>query len=153
MINFELNTKQIDKWLSQETDREKAKGLMMSKIVNEGQNLVQDEASKITTTGELENSVIGRTKKDEVEIWGAEYGDEALETGRGPGKVNPVALKRWARIKLGNENLAYEVANKIEKQGTRKHRKGGPKQLTTAFGNLQKYVDKQLIKFLEKLTE
>ncbi len=44
----------------------------------------------------------------------------AVEYGRRPGKRPPTReLKRWAKRKLGDESLAYVVARKIGREGTR----------------------------------
>ena len=49
------------------------------------------------------------------------YG-EYVEFGRPPGKMPPVdELKKWCKRKLGDESLAFAVAQHIKKNGTRPH--------------------------------
>lgn len=51
----------------------------------------------------------------------AKYG-YVQEYGRKPGKMPPVgAIKRWARIKLGDEGLGYPIARSIARKGTKPH--------------------------------
>lgn len=50
---------------------------------------------------------------------GAKYGP-FVEFGRRPGKRPPIdPIKKWARIKLGNEGAAFAIASKIASKGTK----------------------------------
>lgn len=64
---------------------------------------------------------------------GAPYG-LVVEVGRKPGKQPPIVpIKKWARIKLGNEGAAFAIARKIGRSGT----KGQPFMLPALKGNLR----------------
>lgn len=86
------------------------------------------------------------------------YYPNAMEYGRGPGRMPPVnALRTWARRRLGNENLAFAVARKIatgsrrrnEAGGTSKFRNGGPKRVTMAFKEFQSGINPILAKAMK----
>ena len=68
--------------------------------------------------GALQGSIRGRVVDNGVEISMHGCG-ENLEFGTAPHSVPVEELKGWARRKLGDENLAYAVANAIRKRGTR----------------------------------
>ena len=63
-------------------------------------------------------------------IYGANY-TEQLAKGRKPGALPPISpLEEWARIKLGKSgkealNMAFAVAIKISKEGSKTYREGG----------------------------
>lgn len=102
---------------------------------NDLQQILPDGA-----TGNLKNSVFWDVKVNGYNFNGvvgakADYGLIASETGRKPGsKVPAKQLERWAQQKLGDKKLAYAVAKKIEKRGTRRFINKGPR-LITEFEN------------------
>ena len=69
-------------------------------------------------TGYLQSKISGKLVDGNIEIKMPSYG-ESLEFGTGPHNVPVEELKGWARRKLGDENLAFAVANSIRKRGTR----------------------------------
>lgn len=52
-------------------------------------------------------------------VWSKEKYGLFVELGTRPHFPPVEALKPWARLKLGNENLAWAVAKKIAKRGTK----------------------------------
>jgi len=150
MISLNLDAKEVKDWIGKSTNKT-ARKLAMTVIAEQGRKVLQDQAEKISTTGQLHASITSRVRESEIELWALGYAEIALEEGRKPGKMPPPqALKRWARLKLGDERLAFAVARAIEKKGTRKHRTGRPKQLTMAIKELAKFVDKEAVKILKQ---
>jgi hypothetical protein len=84
--------------------------------------VLQLKRNETTDTGRLINSistkVIFKAGKPVIRIRMVEYGKD-IEFGTTPHTVNPEDLKGWAKRKLGKEGLAYPVAKKIKKYGTR----------------------------------
>jgi hypothetical protein len=81
---------------------------------------VQREARSLApkTTSELVRSIRRENIKYHTRIWVDKEYAEYTEVGRRAGKMPPVdSLKRWAKIVLGNENLAFAVAKSIAKKG------------------------------------
>lgn len=80
-----------------------------------------------STTGLLFNSIyIKSDDKTGHVLSDRDYAEIASKTGRAPGRRPPIAaLQRWARLKLGDKNLAWAVAKSIEKRGTRLYRNNG----------------------------
>lgn len=70
----------------------------------------------------------------------------AIENGTKPHAVSPNKLKDWARIKLGDENAAYAVANKIKKFGTDAHPYMYPAFLETRVIWVKKYFQEEISK-------
>jgi len=152
MISVNIKSKEVMDWLKEAKDLKKSKGLFLTVAGEKAKEFLQQEAKEISTTGELHASITAKTIGDKTEIWGSNYATAALETGRAKGKMPPIgALKRWARLKLGDENLAFAVAKKIAKEGTKKHQTGRPRQLTRAVQNIEKWIDKEAVKFLKDL--
>ena len=68
----------------------------------------------------------------------------AIEHGTKPHAVSPNKLKDWARIKLGDENAAYPVAQKIKKFGTDAHPFMYPAFLEARTIWVKRYVEQEL---------
>jgi len=153
MITIKFDTKEVTDWINADADRERAKRKLLAITGDKLKQEVRNEARKISTTSQLLNSIQFRTRKNSVEVYSVGYGEIALETGRGAGPVPIEPLKRWARLKLGDERLAYAVAKTIAKKGTRKYRRGGPKQLTTVVEKIDKFLKKDLINYLDSFAQ
>ena len=113
-----------------------------------GRRILEDEAQEITATSKLVNSMGYVVRGDRAEIGSrVDYAVQALETGTPAGtRVNVRELERWAQLKLGKKGLAYAVAKKIQREGSKKYREGGPKQLTKATEKINKGIDLELTK-------
>ena len=70
----------------------------------------------------------------------------AIEFGTKPHPVSPKHLKEWARIKLGDENAAYPIAQKIKKKGTQRHPFMYPAFLETRTIWVKKYFHEEMTK-------
>lgn len=84
----------------------------------------------MNATGEWLDSLKIEVREDGGTIRGWQY-SEQLAKGREPGKRPPIApLERWVNAKFGisgkeAKSMAFAVANKIAKEGTTWHEKGG----------------------------
>lgn len=118
---------------------------VLTKMGVRGSEVLRSKAKKINTLGGLVGSVNYKKEKTAVHIKAdAKYADIAMETGRGPGKMPPIApLKLWAARKTGNPNMAYAIAKKIAIGGTKKWRTGGPKLRTEAIKEIKRKVYKE----------
>jgi hypothetical protein len=117
-----VNTSQVKSWAKDTGKRENAKRMLLTVFGTETVSLLKREMvdSDSWVTGETGAKLMYKVNDQSVSIMGAGYTTKALETGRKPGNPPPVEqLRRWARLKLGNENLAYMVARKIGQKGTR----------------------------------
>lgn len=83
--------------------------------------LLQSELKKAApaVSGRLRQSIKVRVASDgTLEIFMVDYWKN-VEFGTNPHTVDPDDLKKWAKRKLGNEDLAYKVAERIRLFGTR----------------------------------
>jgi len=80
----------------------------------------QQEVRDIRYTGRLENSFISTVDgaKHEVRVWPTAGHAIFVRLGTRPHWAPIGPLKAWARVKLGDENLAYPVQRSIAKHGT-----------------------------------
>ena len=130
-FSMKINTKEIDDWVKNQPNRDRAKKQMLTVLKNEIVGEVKNEMAEHTTTGELENSVMGVVGANKLEIFSNMYGDIVLEYGRRPGKFPPVdALETWAIQHGMSKGAGYVIARNIARRGTKKHRENGPKQLS-----------------------
>lgn len=138
-------------WLANERHRERAIKQMLLGLGVDATQEFEREAETVSVTSTLINSIRPRYSFGSMEVSAVDYAEAALETGyKGPVK-NMRALKRWARLKLGNEGLAYPIARKIAQVGTKRYRKKGPKQLTRARTRIMRNrVQKRITKVLEE---
>ena len=75
---------------------------------------VRDEASSISATNALQQSIDYELFEEKVAVVGNNYAEQALETGTPPGSFpNITALKRWARTKGINEGLVFNIGLNI----------------------------------------
>lgn len=131
MIQFKIDTNQVRQWIENQPVRDKAKVELLNIIGDKIKSEVVKESKSVATTNALTNSVSYKVvNREKTEVSAINYASIAMETGRGAGKVPIDPLKRWARLKLGNENLAYPIAKKIAIMGTKRFRDKRPKQLT-----------------------
>lgn len=120
--------------------------------VNESNNLREVLPQGAST--KLKNSVYQEVEAKGLSFNGvvgarADYGIVAAETGRKPGsKVPAKELERWAQQKLGDKKLAYAVAKKIEKRGTRRYINKGTKLITQFEKSVQ---DQSIPKFIKQV--
>lgn len=88
-------------------------------VVNELYKAVMLQVDKVNTTGLSKSSLGMEMTKEGGRVTGALSIVAAIGTGRKPGRMPPVdALKRWARLKLGDEKIAWAIAKKIQNEGT-----------------------------------
>jgi hypothetical protein len=148
-FNVTIDSKELDTWLNNTMHREVSKTTTLSLIRQDLLTQTRNEAKKNNVTGKTFNSIQGKSDDKEAVIEGDLSALISMETGRGPGKTPPIdELKRWARLKLGDEDLAYVVAKRIAQRGTKKYRTKGPLQITRVVD----YFDNQsLPKYLSKL--
>ena len=150
MLHTTHNLKDIEKWIENQPLRDRAVRDSIARVGIEGENLLKTEARKISASNTLERSIIAEIMPTEVTIYGTGYGIIALETGRGPGGMpNILAMERWAERKLGDRRLGYPVALKISEAGTRKYRRGGPKQISKVERDLERFIDKDIVKLMD----
>lgn len=84
-------------------------------LVNE--LVAQLEKIDAVDTGNLKNSIRFEASPDKITIIMAGHGKN-VEWGSPVGTKVPIEdLKGWCKRKLGDENLAFAVAKKIEEQG------------------------------------
>ncbi len=154
-MNIKIDTSEVTNWINNQPNRERAKGVLLNGIGNKLQREVQTEASKISTTNTLKNSVSYKVENNQkVNLWAVGYGMAALETGRKPGRMPPPqALERWASLKLGNRAAAFQVARKIASSGTQKFQQKGPKQLTDVENRIIRLLSVDFDKFLNEYTK
>ena len=159
-MKFESDWSQVTGWLNNFDDRKRARTIALFAIGDELKSEVKKETRKISVTNQLFNSIISAVLRNEMTIYSAKYGEIALETGRKPGKMPPVdALKRWARFRFGNEDLAFPIAKKIAGRrkkkggGTQKYINKGPKQLSEVEKKIDKIIQPAVVKLLEAYTE
>jgi hypothetical protein len=154
MINIQINSKDVDNWIDREEARMRATKKANMIIVQEIAEKVDNKASRnnINVTNTLSNSISWKANQKGGEVSAVGYAEQAMETGTAPSDApRPEALKRWARLRLGDENLAYPVAKKIAERGTRRFRKKGPKLLTEVKDWVKdKLLDKELKKLLDE---
>lgn len=161
LFKVEIDAKELNAWL-------KSTKTMQGKIVKEvekigviAENHLKNEAEKNSTTGVLYDSISSKTKTTKVDeiavIVGSplRYYSQAMETGY-KGEVKPEALERWVGLKLKmrgkkGRQFAKYLAKKIERVGTKKFRRKGPKQITRAFNKTKS--SSRLNKYLKKIAE
>lgn len=144
MIKIDLS--EAKKFIDANGDRENAKIVMLTLIGKDVVSIIKTDLveSGTWTTGDTGRSIHYKMKENGVDVLGGSWVTEAIETGSKPGtKPSIESLRRWSRLKLGNENLAYAVAKKIERKGTRA--KG---MLSDAFEQLENEVIPNRIAYL-----
>lgn len=154
-MSIKVNTQSIDQWINNQANREVAARQAMIVSKDETIKKVQKVIDKHNTTGQLKGSVIGIASSRGYDIYSAGYGDIVLEYGRKPGRMPPVsALEGWAEQKLGDKRLAYIVARNIAQRGTKKHQRGGPKELSWILNWISReFWPKQASKLLDAYTK
>lgn len=155
MMNVTIDTSEVDAWVNNQSNRDRARGYAMVTMKNKLVDMIKIAIQRHTVTGELESSVIGEASPEELVIYSKIYGDILLEFGRKPGKMPPIeALEDWAETRLGDANLAYLVARSIARKGTKKYQQGGPKELSALVEEFENdFMDKELDKLLDEYTE
>lgn len=128
----------------------KRKRNLLEAIGVTGENLLKDEARRISTFGTLERSIQHTVLGDLVIIYSdLEYSNVALETGRKGGKMPPVqAIETWAVKKGLGTGVAWAIAKKIEKEGTRLYTDQAPKRVTRTVNVMERKLDKLIKKHL-----
>lgn len=148
-FSMRLNMKEVEDWVKNQPERDRAKKQSMIVIKNELIKEVLQELAGHRTTGELEGSVSGTATDSKVEIRSNSYGDIVLEYGRRPGKFPPVEpLERWAMLHGMDKGAGYLIARKIAQRGTEKYRRGGEKQITKIEETLNRDIMPMRIEYL-----
>lgn len=130
-FTMKFDTRELDSWIRNQPNRDRARKQAMTLMKNELIDETKRELSLHTSTGELENSVMGTATDRKLEIFSNMYGGIVLEYGRKPGRFPPVEpLQRWAELHGMGKGAGYLIARKIARSGTEKYRRRGPKQLT-----------------------
>lgn len=131
MFKMKIDTRELDNWVKNQPNRDRAKRQALTVMKNSLVDEVMKEMGEHTSTGELENSVIGIADDRRIQIRSNIYGDIVLEYGRRPGKFPPVEpLERWAMQRGMERGMGYVIARNIARRGTKKFRQGGPKQIS-----------------------
>lgn len=132
-------------------NNKKAKRNALVYIGAQIENEYQKEVKKISVTNELSRSVQIDIGVDRVTVGAeAKYARQALETGTRPGsKPDIKSLALWVSKRGLPKGLEYPIAKKIEAEGTRKYKKGAPKQLT----RIKNQINRKKEKFAEYLLE
>lgn len=147
-----VNTNVLSKRFATFKNNSRVKINTLKRIGIFGENVLKDEAEKIRAFGTLANSMTHEVESDKsVSVFSRlEYAEEALETGRAPGKMPPVHhIEKWVK-KKGIGLNPYLVARSIGERGTRKYRRRGPKQVTRARAKIAREVPKVADKFIRK---
>lgn len=115
-----------------------------------GETVLKKEANEIQATGFLERGVRYVTGDYGVLIESqADYSLEALEVGVPPGtKVSTAALAKWVK-KKGINISPFAIAKSIEKRGSKKHRDGGPRQVSRARDTIYNQVDSIVLEYIK----
>ena len=97
MLSIEIKAQDLEDLWKTDVTKKKMRYIMKRASI-EGENLLKDEAKKITVSGTLFRSVNSTATADRINIFAtAKHAVQALETGRKPGAMpNPRALQRWA---------------------------------------------------------
>jgi hypothetical protein len=120
----------------------------LANIAKRGQVELEQRIKSKSVTNESLNSVISSNSSTQalIEIK-RPHSYVTYETGRRPGKMPPAReLERWARLVLGNKNLAFAVAKNIGKFGDKAYRKGGLKIITKVINKIQNEISGQEFK-------
>jgi len=155
-MNITFDDREVKMFLGKIQNSEPIRKSVMRDISAKGARLASQLAPK-GATSHLSNSFVAKSSADKATIANRQlYSDQAMEYGRKPGKY-PMkngrvveSLRRWTRVKLGDERLAYVVARAIAKRGTRKYRDKGPKQWTRTAKAMNRFMPsilKKLAKF------
>jgi len=154
-FSMKIDTRELDAWVRNQPNRDRAKRQAMVVVKNELVNEVKNEMSSHTTTGELQNSVMGTANDRKIEIFSNMYGDIVLEYGRQPGRFPPVEpLERWALAHGMSKGAGYLIARKIARSGTEKFRKKSPKQLSAIEEKLNRDIlPMRIISLLNEYTK
>jgi hypothetical protein len=159
-FRLDLDLKEVNKWLDNQSHRDVAKKRMITTIKNQTVEKTREALKGHNTTGQLLDSISSVGTATGFTIYSAMYGDIVLEYGRSPGGRPPEeALRQWAMQRLAvSEGESWAVgralATKIQHEGTLKHRMGGPKEITEIQEHLNKeFIPNELIKLLEAYTE
>jgi len=147
-MRLEIDTKHINKYLNKVIKDDRARYNFLKRAGIEGENQLQAAAYPITVSGELGRS-IGHDviSKTAVRIFAdSNYAQEAMETGRKPGKMPSInALSIWAAKRGIPKGAVFPIAKKIAKSGTIRYRKSGPKLVTLAIQRIQDKIMRKLI--------
>ena len=133
---IELKTKQWDVFFNKFTSKN-SKRQFFRRVGVSGEGIIKDvnESAKVDDTGGMGNSISPSIYRDGVEVVvHALYSFIAMEVGRSPSrKLPPVKpLQAWARRRGLGAGAGFAIAKSIQKKGTKKFRKKGPKLLTKA---------------------
>lgn len=114
------------------------------------ENIMKKKAKSIYSSGELDRSILSLSDdKSATVVVMAKHGQIALETGRAPGKTPPIyPLQLWAAKHGMPKTMAFPIAKKIAKQGTKKYRNKGPKLASEAEKEIADYVADNFTKLL-----
>jgi hypothetical protein len=148
-FSMKLNMKEVNDWVKNQPERDRARKQSMIVIKNELVKEVMKQLVEHRTTGNLANSVMGIATGSKVEIRSNSYGDIVLEYGRRPGKFPPVEpLERWAMLHGMEKGAGYLIARKIAQSGTIKYQEGGPKQISATEEILNRDIMPSRIEYL-----
>jgi hypothetical protein len=112
MFSFKLNIKGLDK--GKELTKTAYKRILM-KSMFKMEELAIDKAPVDTSNLKQKIGVLPQVLNDEYVLTSAASYSEAMEYGTRPFFAPIAPLKDWARRKLGDENIAYAIRNKIAK--------------------------------------
>lgn len=119
----------------------------------EGAKKYKENVNPIQAFGNLERLITYETEDYGVGlIGGADYTEEAAETGTPKGrKVSVSAIAAWQK-KKGIPGSAFAIAKKIEKEGSKKFREKGPRLITKTKNDVSDRILPPLINKYVELT-
>ncbi|CAM3232067.1 hypothetical protein [Empedobacter stercoris] len=111
----------------------------------------------IKNTGEFLESLEARsTSSNELELWGVDYSEFAVN-GRKSGKQPPVKqIEKWVQTKLGYSGdkaltVAFAITNKIKKEGTDRHQQMTDKLIDILESQeVTQYITQEVMKIINK---
>ncbi|WP_312922178.1 hypothetical protein [Empedobacter brevis] len=135
----------------------------INEVIRIGNELVKNilipifDNKNIKNTGEFRESLEARsTSSTEIELWGVDYSEFAVN-GRKRGKQPPVkAIEKWVQQKFGYsgdkaKNVAFAITNKIKKEGTDRHQQMSTKLVEILDSQeVKNYVTQEVTKIVNK---
>jgi len=111
----------------------------------------------IKNTGEfLESLEAKTTSSSEIQIWGVDYSEFAVN-GRKKGKQPPVTnIEKWVQTKFGYsgdkaKQVAFAITNKIKKEGTDRHQQMTDKLVDILNSQeVTQYITTEVMKIVNK---
>jgi len=135
----------------------------VNEVIEIGNQLVTNillpifDAKGVKNTGEFRESLEAKaTSSTELQIWGVDYSEFAVN-GRRKGKQPPVKqIEKWVQTKLGYSGdkaltVAFAITNKIKKEGTDRHQQMTDKLIDILESQeVTQYITQEVMKIINK---